>query len=105
MRYCPSPIPDVPCRRNPATAYAASTFPNAITALIDEERRAAYETESHHFETEYVLTVTHLPPAEVFARLGQWFVRGTAIVASIGPTCWRPLQRRVEPWSSDSRRI
>lgn len=62
--------------REPAAAYPASHFPNAITALIDEERRAAYETHGEQFETRYVLTVTHLPPAEVLSRLGQWFVQG-----------------------------
>jgi type IV secretion/conjugal transfer VirB4 family ATPase len=62
--------------RCPAAVYAGSMFPNTITALIDEERRAAYETEGQHFETEYVLTVTHLPPAEMFSQLARWFVRG-----------------------------
>jgi type IV secretion/conjugal transfer VirB4 family ATPase len=62
--------------RRPARPYVASVFPNAVTALIDDERRDAYHTEGLHFETEYVLTVTYLPPADAMSRLGQWFVRG-----------------------------
>ncbi len=62
--------------RRPAVPYAASTFPNAITALIDDERRDAYNFHGTHFEMEYVLTVTHLPPADAFSRMGRWFVQG-----------------------------
>jgi type IV secretion system protein VirB4 len=62
--------------RRPATPYPASAFPSPITALIDDERRATYDQQGHHFETEYFITVTHLPPADAFSRLGGWFVQG-----------------------------
>ncbi len=73
--------------RRPATAYPASVFPSAITALIDEERRSAYAIRGEHFETEYVCTVTYLPPPEALSRVARWFVRG----ASTGAVDWAQL--------------
>jgi type IV secretion system protein VirB4 len=63
--------------RRPAAPYSESQFPSAITALLDAERRAAYDGQGQHFETEYVFTVTHLPSADVFARMERWFMRGS----------------------------
>jgi type IV secretion system protein TrbE len=65
--------------RRPATAYSASVFPDPVSRLIDEERRAAYRlTESCQFETSYTLIVTHLPAPELYSRLATWFVQGGA---------------------------
>jgi type IV secretion system protein VirB4 len=63
--------------RRPAVAYAPSAFPDAVTQLVDDERRAAYEAQaSRQFETEYYLVATHLPPPDVFSRLGAFFLQG-----------------------------
>jgi type IV secretion system protein VirB4 len=63
--------------RRPAVAYPAGVFPDAVSRLIDDERRAAYRvTEQGQFETSYALVITHLPPAELYSRLATWFVRG-----------------------------
>ncbi len=63
--------------RRPAVAYAASVFPDAITQIIDDERRASYEARaSRQYETDYFLVVTHLPTPDAFSRLGGFFVQG-----------------------------
>jgi type IV secretion system protein VirB4 len=63
--------------RRPAVAYAASSFPDPITQLIDEERRAAYEAQAgRQYETEYFLVVTHLPPPDAFSQFSAFFVQG-----------------------------
>ena len=65
--------------RRPAIAYAASSFPDAITQLIDDERRAAYVAQAgRQYETEYVIVVTHLPPPDAFSRVSALFVQGGA---------------------------
>ena len=65
--------------RRPAVAYAPSAFPDAVTQLIDDERRSAYDAQaSRQFETEYFLVVTHLPPPDSFSRLTGFFVQGAA---------------------------
>jgi type IV secretion system protein TrbE len=58
-------------RRQPAD-FPRSTFPEALSWLIDEERRASFEEEGRHFESLYTLTLLWLPPAETQARAGRW---------------------------------
>jgi type IV secretion system protein VirB4 len=63
--------------RRPAVAYPASSFPDPITQIIDEERREAYEAQAgRQYETEYFLVVTHLPPPDAFSRFSAFFVQG-----------------------------
>ncbi|HWZ60613.1 MAG TPA: hypothetical protein VNW46_16645, partial [Gemmatimonadaceae bacterium] len=65
--------------RRPAVAYAASVFPNAVAAAIDEERRTAYDRGGRRFETTYAFVVTHRPAEELTVRTGRWFVRGSQV--------------------------
>jgi len=64
--------------RRRASGYpSAGAFPDPLTAYFDELRREDYESESgEHFETETVLTVTQIPPREVYARVALRFERG-----------------------------
>ena len=51
--------------RREATGYPdaeASAFPDPVTRLIDEERRAVFATAGGHYETTHALVVTFLPP-------------------------------------------
>lgn len=51
--------------RSRADEYPAQgAFPDPITALIDEERRQQFLAEGAHFESDYFLSVTFLPPEE-----------------------------------------
>src|SRR5437879_6552390 len=62
--------------RRPAVAYAPSRFPDPVTQLVDDERRAAYAAQARRqFETEYFLVVTHRPPPDVFSRAAAFFVQ------------------------------
>jgi len=44
--------------------YPTSAFPDPVSDLIDDERRAAFEAQERHFESRYFLTFTFLPPEE-----------------------------------------
>jgi len=44
--------------------YPASAFPDPVSDLIDDERRAAFEAQERHFESRHYLTFTFLPPEE-----------------------------------------
>ena len=60
--------------RMPAAGYpeaAASFFPDAVTRAIDEERRRQFLAEGAHFETEYALVVSYMPPLRRAARLAD----------------------------------
>ncbi|HLG89144.1 MAG TPA: conjugal transfer protein TrbE [Alphaproteobacteria bacterium] len=58
-------------QRVPADSYPESTFPDPVSWLVDEERRAMFEAEGAHFESRYFLTFLFLPPAESKARAGD----------------------------------
>ncbi len=57
--------------RHEAQGYPASAFPDALSWLVDEERRGAFEEAGSHFESRYTLTLVYLPPAEVKARASR----------------------------------
>ena len=75
--------------RRPANAYAPpGAFPDAVTALLDDERRRAYEGRRAFFETDYVLTCTFLPSPELYGRLGSLFVKGRARTDALVRSGW-----------------
>ena len=50
--------------RAPSMDYPDSRFPDPVSSLIDDERRAAFEERERHYESRYFLTFTYLPPEE-----------------------------------------
>ncbi len=51
--------------RGSAPAYPAEGhFPDLVTKLIDRERRNTFMREGSHFETDYYLNLTYLPPMQ-----------------------------------------
>jgi type IV secretion system protein VirB4 len=47
-------------------------FPDRTSRVIDEERRALYEAEGHHFESRYALSLTFIPPRRIESRAGAY---------------------------------
>jgi type IV secretion system protein VirB4 len=68
----------VEAQRNPANTYPASHFPDAVSRLVDLERRAQFEQAGAHFESSYFFTLCWLPPAEDAARAEAWLYEGRA---------------------------
>jgi type IV secretion/conjugal transfer VirB4 family ATPase len=63
----------VDAQRIPCTSYpVGETFPDPITFLIDEERRAVFEA-GVHYETEYYFTLGWLPPKASESAARAWF--------------------------------
>ena len=60
--------------RRPALDYPDSTFPDAASWLVDEERRAGFEADSAHFESRYFLTLLWLPIDDRSDQAGRTFV-------------------------------
>lgn len=60
--------------RREALDYPSSTFPDATSWLVDEERRGAFETEGGHYESRYHLTLAWLPPADASDTAGRSLV-------------------------------
>jgi type IV secretion system protein VirB4 len=66
----------VEAQRGAAEAYPLSDFPDPVSTLVDEERRAQFEEHGAHFESAYFLTFLFLPPAERAARVEGWLYEG-----------------------------
>lgn len=62
--------------RHPARDYPYSIFPDSLSRLVDEERRAAFEESGALFESSYVLTFVHMPPAETVGRAEKLLIEG-----------------------------
>jgi type IV secretion system protein VirB4 len=63
--------------RRETTAYPRSRFPDPVSALIDEERRAAFES-GEHFESQYYCTLVWLPPPLIEAAAEALFFNDDA---------------------------
>jgi type IV secretion system protein VirB4 len=68
----------VEAQRDAANRYPESRFPDAVSALVDAERKAQFEEDGAHFESAYYLTLCWLPPAEDAARAESWLYEGRA---------------------------
>ena len=67
----------VEAQRSPANEYPHSHFPDALSRLIDEERRVMFEDTSAYFESRYFLTLLYLPEPEAKARATQVLFEST----------------------------
>ena len=52
------------------------SFSDRVTRVIDDERRQQFMQEGAHFESEYFLTLTYLPPVAAEERLKGWLYEG-----------------------------
>jgi len=60
----------------------AGAFPDPVTRVIDDERRQQFMDEGAHFESEYFLTLTYLPPPEIEERAKGWLFDGKGAYSS-----------------------
>ena len=52
-------------------------FPDHVTALIDRERREQFVLEGSHFENEYFLALTYMPPIAASEKLQGFMMSGS----------------------------
>ncbi|POF33941.1 conjugal transfer protein TrbE [Roseibium marinum] len=88
----------VEAQRAPARDYPLSHFPDAVSALVDAERRAQFEEASSHFESSYFLTFVWMPPLDDTSRAGRWLYED-APYSSLNP------QEHVESFSARTDRL
>ena len=68
----------VEAERLPAAGYPQSEFPEPLSWLVEEERRAVFEEDHSHFESVYHLTLVYLPPEESRARVASLLYENTS---------------------------
>jgi type IV secretion system protein VirB4 len=57
-------------------------FGDPVTAVIDDERRQQFMAEGAHFESEYFLSLTYLPPVEAEEKIKGWMFDGNRAYSS-----------------------
>lgn len=67
----------IEAERRAAADYPHSEFPEPLSWLVDQERRATFEESGHHFESAYHLTMAFLPAEESRARAAKWLYENT----------------------------
>lgn len=70
----------VEAERRKAANYPHSTFPEPLSWMVDEERRAAFEEAGSHFESRYHMTQLYLPPEESRARAAGLLYENASLV-------------------------
>jgi type IV secretion system protein TrbE len=88
----------VDAERREAADYPESIFPEPLSWLIDEERRAAFEEDASHFESSYHLTLLYLPPEESKARAARLLYENNRTEG----VDWR---ERLEAFVSETERL
>lgn len=88
----------VDAERREAADYPESVFPEPLSWLIDEERRAAFEEDASHFESSYHLTLLYLPPEESTARAARLLYENNRTEG----VDWR---ERLEAFVSETERL
>jgi type IV secretion system protein VirB4 len=68
----------VEAQRRPSSIYPESRFPEPASALVDAERKAAFEEEGTHFDSAFFLTFLYLPPASGAAGTQRFMYEGRA---------------------------
>jgi type IV secretion/conjugal transfer VirB4 family ATPase len=88
----------VDAERREAADYPESSFPEPLSWLVDEERRAAFEEAASHFESSYHVTLLYLPPEESTARAARLLYEN---IRTEGVD-WR---ERLETFASETERF
>jgi type IV secretion system protein VirB4 len=69
--------------RSEAPGYPKrGAFPDPVTRVIDDERREQFMAEGAHYESEYFLTLTYLPPVEMEHKIHGLIFEGRKYSAS-----------------------
>ncbi len=72
------------------------SFPDPVTRMIDDERRQQFLEEGAHFESEYYLTLTYLPPMESEERFKGWMFEGAKSGKDAGQRALDQFLSRIE---------
>jgi type IV secretion/conjugal transfer VirB4 family ATPase len=63
--------------RSEVSEYARQgAFPDPVTSLIDDERRAQFKAEGRHFESTYYISLTYLPPMRSEEKVKGYLFKG-----------------------------
>lgn len=79
-------------RRESVGYPRGGAFPDPVSWLVDDERRRSYEAAGLHYESDYYLVATYLPPSDRYSKLVGFFVEG----AERGEVDWSVVLAQFE---------
>ena len=83
--------------RSQAPGYPdPGAFPDLVTRVIDDERRQQFTAEGAHYESEYFLSLTYLPPVEAEEKIKGWMFEGNAHHAEAAQLILDRFRARLE---------
>src|SRR3546814_1885852 len=88
----------IEAERRAAADYPHSEFPEPLSWLVDEERRATFEESGNDFESGYHLTLVYLPPEESRARAAKMLYENT-------PTNGVDWRERLQAFVAETDRV
>ncbi|HBN9838368.1 TPA: conjugal transfer protein TrbE [Pseudomonas aeruginosa] len=88
----------VEAERRAAADYPHADFPEPLSWLVDEERRATFAASGSHFESGYHLTWVYLPPEESRARAAKLLYENT-------PTSGVDWRGRLDAFVAETDRV
>lgn len=87
--------------RSQAPGYPdPGAFPDLVTRVIDDERRQQFTAEGAHYESEYFLSLTYLPPVEAEEKLKGWMFEGNAHHAEAAQLILDRFRARLESFEN-----
>ena len=86
----------VEARRRPAHPYPEGDIEVGAAWLVDEERRAAFQTSEPAYETDHVAGLTWLPPTDQARRLERWLFEGAQHARRDWRGCLVAYRREVD---------
>lgn len=92
----------VEAERREAANYPQSCFPEPLSWLVDEERRAAFEEAGSHFESRYHVTQLYLPPEESRSRAAGLIYENAGETRSQHSVDWR---ERLQAFVAETERF
>ncbi len=92
----------VEAERREAADYPRSTFPEPLSWLVDEERRAGFEEAGSHFESRYHVTQLYLPPEESRSRAAGLIYENAGETRSQRRVDWR---ERLQGFVAETERF
>lgn len=92
----------IEAERREAADYPRSAFPEPLSWLVDEERRAAFEEAGSHFESRYHVTQLYLPPEESRSRAAGLIYENAGEIRGQRRVDWR---ERLQGFVAETERF
>ncbi len=93
----------IEARRSQAPGYPDALWPDALSWLIDEERRAVFDAGGARFESAYFLTLTWLAPSERQSRIESFLFEGAD--TANGDTAVNDYRQHLERYQHETDQI